>query len=139
MRAKIQETMGQAQKQFTLLEDGARRFIQGKWQHVQESRPVQTIEAAMTAIKSTYENTFRMDTWKQRAGDLGSEYSIKAFHTVGLVTQQDLAAFERKLNQLNTHINKLSPGTKKAKKSTKTSKASVPGGKKTTKSAKKSL
>ena len=134
MRAKIQKTMGQAQKQITHWEDGARRFLQGTWQQVQETRPVRRIEAAMEAIKSTYSNTMKMGGLKQRAGDLGSAYSAKAFHTVGLVTQQDLEAIEHKLNQLSKDVTKLGP---RAKKTTTKKAKSVQQAKKSSKSLKK--
>jgi SUMO ligase MMS21 Smc5/6 complex component len=115
----VKETIGQAQKRLTLIEGEARKFITGTWTMVRENDSLKIVEQTIKSLTEQYNETMDVDKIKKQAEDISNEYTIKAFHTVGIATRTDIKQVERKIDKLRSDIRKLNRrGGSKAKTKT---------------------
>ena len=103
----VKETIGQAQKRLTLMEGEARKFITGTWTKVRENDSLKVVEQTIKSWTEHYSETMDVDKIKKQAEDISNEYTIKAFHTVGIATRTDIKQVERKIDRLRSDIRKL--------------------------------
>lgn len=107
----VTETIGQAQKRLTLIEGEARKFITSTWTMVRENDSLKIVEQTIKGWTDRYNETLDVDKIKKQAEDISNEYTVKAFHTVGIATRTDIKKVERKIDRLRSDIRKLNRRT----------------------------
>lgn len=106
----VKESIGQAQKQLTLLEGQARQIwenARGKVKLGTSLEQIKSVEETIKGLREKYETSMNLDGIKKAAENFGTQYRTKAFHSLGIATSKDIHSVEKKIDRLRSDIRKL--------------------------------
>ncbi len=106
----VKESIGQAQKQLTLLEGQAREIWGKAFDKVKLGSSldqIKNVEETIKSLREKYESSMNLDGIKKAAENFSTQYRTKAFHSLGIATSKDIYSVEKKIDRLRADIRKL--------------------------------
>jgi hypothetical protein len=107
----VTKAIGNVQKKLTIWEGEARKTLKDNWKKFKKNPSFKRVEKTLDQWQAKYYQKMHIAPYKKKMEKYRTEFSNKAFDTIGLATKTDIRSITRKLNILKAEVRKIS-GTK---------------------------
>ena len=114
----LTKAIGDVQKKLTIWEGEARKTIKTNWKKFKKNPSFKKFEKTLGQWQNEVYQKMDIAPYKKKVEKYRTEFSNKAFETIGVATKTDIRSITRKLNNLKAEVRKMggtTPTTTKRK------------------------
>ncbi len=104
----VTKAIGNVQKKLTTWEGEARKTLKSNWKKFKKNPSFKRVEKTLDQWQAKYYEKMDIAPYKKKVEKYRTEFSNKAFDTIGVATKNDIRAITRKLNNLKAEVKKIS-------------------------------